>query len=186
MGRLILFNMMTLDGFFAGPDGDISWHRVDDEFNRFAVDQLADAAGLVFGRVTYELMASYWRSEQARRDDPAVTELMNTLPKTVFSRTLQDVDWEGTTLVGTAAVRAMADLKHRSVRDQFLLGSADLAATFTAARLIDEYRVMVNPVVLGDGRRLFQGAEDKLELRLVGRRTFGNGNVLLTYEPVRG
>ena len=182
MGRLILFNMVTLDGLFEGPDHDISWHSVDDEFNDLALEQLAAPAGLVFGRVTYELMAGYWPSQEAKRDDPLVAERMNSLPKFVFSRTMDEVGWTNTRLVKGDAAREMAVLKHGAAGDFYVFGSADLAGTFTQAGLIDEYRLIINPVVLGGGTPLFKGKE-RLRLRLAGYRTFANGNVLLRYEP---
>jgi dihydrofolate reductase len=85
MRKLFAFNMVTLDGFFEGPNRDISWHTVDDEFNQFAVEQTSTVGAILFGRVTYELMASYWPSPAAQSDDPVVANLMNTLPKVVFS-----------------------------------------------------------------------------------------------------
>jgi dihydrofolate reductase len=184
MARLILFNLVTLDGFFAGPNGEIDWHRVDDEFNEFAVGQLEAAGGLVFGRVTYELMAGYWPSEEGPRDDPLVAAKMNGLPKVVFSRTMERADWANTSLVrGDDAVREMAGLKKRPGKDLYIFGSADLAGTFTRHRLIDEYRLLVNPVVLGRGRPLFAGAR-RLDFEHLSTRTFGNGNVLQCYSPV--
>ncbi len=110
---------------------------------------------------------------------------MNSLPKLVFSRTLDQVDWANTRLIKGDAAREMAALKHGAAADFYLFGSADLAVTFTRAGLIDEYRLIVNPVVLGRGVPHFKGAE-RLRLRLAGHRTFANGNVLLRYEPERG
>jgi dihydrofolate reductase len=174
--------MVSLDGFFEGPDHDLTWHRVDDEFDEFALEQLDGAAALVFGRVTYELMAGYWPGEDAARDDPRIAERMNGLPKSVFSRKLDRAGWTNTTLIRGDAAREMATLKHRSSGDFFLFGSADLAVTFTRGGLIDEYRLMMNPVLLGAGTPLFKGS-GRLELRLSGHRTFANGNVLLRYQP---
>lgn len=182
MGRLIMFNLISLDGFFAGPDGDIDWFHTDDELEEFAIEQTRTAAALVFGRVTYELMAGYWPSEAALRDEPLIAEQMNGLPKTVFSRTLETVEWSNTKLAKGDAAGEMAGLKGRVDGDIFLFGSADLAATFTAAGLFDEYRLLVNPVVLGSGRPLFRGGE-RLDLRLVSSRAFAGGNVLLCYRP---
>ena len=96
MGRLILFDLVSLDGFFEAPGHGISWHSVDDEFDRLAIEQLDAAGCLVFGRVTYELMASFWPSEQGMREDPEVARRMNALPKVVFSRTLRSAGWENT------------------------------------------------------------------------------------------
>jgi dihydrofolate reductase len=183
MRKLIWFNMATVDGFFAGPNAEIDWHRVDDEFNQFAIDQLKSAGGLLFGRVTYEIMASYWPTSLATANDPVVAAKMNSLLKVVFSRSLEGAGWNNTRLLRENIPGEVAQLKQERGKDLFLLGSARLAATLIQTRLIDEYRIMVNPVVLGCGQPLFQGVKERLGLRLLGTRTFHNGNVLLRYEP---
>jgi dihydrofolate reductase len=177
--------MVTLDGFFAGPNGEIDWHHVDEEFNDFAIAQLSSAGGLLFGRATYQVMASYWPTDIARTNDPVVADKMNSLPKIVFSRTLESADWNNTRLVKGDVAGEIANLKRQPGGDWLLFGSADLASTLTHFGLIDEYRIMVNPVVLGNGRPLFEDVEDRLNLRLVSTKTFRNGNVLLCYQPDR-
>ncbi len=181
MRKLIMFNMATLDGFFAGPGGEIDWHHVDGEFNDFAVAQLETAGGLLFGRITYELMASYWPTETAIKDDPVVADKMNGLAKYVCSRTLTTAGWANTTLLKGNAVQEITKLKGQSGRDLFLFGSADLASHLVD--LIDEYRVMVNPVVLGSGKPLFKGVKERLNLHLASTKVFRSGNVLLFYQP---
>jgi dihydrofolate reductase len=183
MRKVILFNMATLDGFFAGPNGEIDWHHVDDEFNEFAMAQLNAADGLLFGRVTYQGMASYWPTDMARTNDPMVADKMNTLPKIVFSRTLESAEWTNTRLVTGNVGEEISKLKQQPGQDWLLLGSADLASSLTNLGLIDEYRVMVNPVVLGGGKPLFKGMKEKLNLKLTNAKTFRNGNVLLCYQP---
>ena len=185
MRKVILFNMVTLDGFFEGPNGEIDWHNVDEEFNEFAVHQVNTADGLIFGRVTYELMASYWPTPAAQAADPIVAEKMNTMPKIVFSRTLNSVDWNNTRLVKGDAAEEISKIKQQPGRDLLIFGSADLASNLTNLGLIDEYRIMVNPVVLGKGNPLFKDIKEKLNLRLLKTKTFGNGNVLLYYEPIK-
>ena len=182
MGRLCMFNLVSLDGFFAGPEGEIDWFQTDEEFDQFAIEHTGQARHLLFGRVTYELMASYWPTDEAAANEPEIARLMNTLPKTVFSRTLREVTWENTRLLRDAAVE-VARLKRETDGDLFLFGSADLAATLTEAGLFDEYRLIVNPVVLGRGKPLFKG-DRLLQLRLLGERRFNNGNLLLTYVPL--
>jgi len=181
--KTIAFNMATLDGFFAGPGGEIDWHHVDEEFNEFAIAQLNSAGGLLFGRVTYQGMASYWPTDVAMKNDPIVANKMNTLPKTVFSRTLERVEWSNTRLVKGNIAEEILKLKQQPGKDLLLFGSADLASALTNLGLIDEYRVMVNPVILGSGKPLFKGTKDKLDLKLVSAKRFRNGNVLLCYEP---
>lgn len=183
MRKVILFNLTSLDGYFEGPDRDINWHNVDEEFNEFAIQQTGEFGALLFGRVTYELMASYWPTEAAKRDDPLIAELMNSLPKIVFSRTLQKVEWEHTRLVKRNFIEIVSELKNEDGKDVAIFGSSDLAVTLMEHGLIDEFRVMINPVVLGNGKPLFQGIKSKLDLRLIKTRTFKSGNILLYYEP---
>ncbi len=177
--------MVTLDGFFEGPDHDISWHQVDAEFNDFAIAQLDEVDTLLFGRVTYQGMASYWTTPDAIKDDPIVAGLMNRIPKIVFSRTLGKADWSNTRLVKDHIGEEIAKLKQQPGQALALFGSAILMSTLMQLDLIDEHRIMVNPVILGSGYPLFKRTKDKLNLKLVKTRTFGNGNVLLCYEPVR-
>lgn len=185
MRKIILFNMVTLDGFFEGPNHDISWHNVDAEFNEFAIDQLKSADGLLFGRVTYQLMASYWPTPTAIENDSVVAGLMNRLPKIVFSKTLAKADWNNTKLAKGNVAEEIAKLKQQPGKDLLLFGSADLASTLTQLGLIDEYRLMVNPVVLGSGTPMFKAVKDKLRLKLINTKTFRSGNVLLYYQPDR-
>jgi len=182
MGKIILFNMMSLDGYFEGPGNDLSWHRVDAEFNEFAIEQLSNVNALIFGRRTYELMAGYWPTKNATNDDPKVAAMMNSAPKIVFSRTLASADWNNTAVLQDE-IEAEAKKLRAHPADSFILGSAKLAASFTAKGLIDEYRVMINPVIMGNGTPLFKPGGGKLDLKLLGSRVFGSGNVLLTYRP---
>lgn len=183
MRKLGVFNLVTLDGYFAGEDGDISWHRVDDEFQEYAERNSTSGNTLLFGRVTYELMAGYWPSPDALENDPIVAEGMNSSPKIVFSRTLSTADWANTRLVKTDMLGEVRRLKEQSGKDLTILGSGSIVAQLAQKGLIDEYQLLVNPVVLGKGRTMFEGIRDKILLRLVETRSFGNGNVLLRYEP---
>lgn len=183
MRKLILFNMVTLDGFFAGPNGEIDWHNVDDEFNEFAIQQLDTMDAILFGRVTYQLMADYWPTPEALADDPVVAGKMNSLPKIVFSRTLERVGWQNTRLVSENAPDEVSKLKGQPGKDLYIFGSADLASTFTQYGLIDEYRLMLNPIVLGRGIPMFSELSRPLNLKLLRSRAFRSGNILLTYTP---
>ena len=181
MRKLFAFNMVSLDGFFEGPNQDINWHRVDDEFNQFAIEQTGSVDMLLFGRVTYELMASYWPTPAAAADDPIIADMMNRLPKVVFSRTLQMADWNNTRLVKGHIAEEITALKQQPGKDLALFGSANLLSTLVPMGLIDEHRIIINPVVLSHGTPLFQGIKDHLDLELLKTRTFRNGNVLLVY-----
>jgi dihydrofolate reductase len=177
--------MVTLDGFFEGPQKDISWHNVDEEFNEFAGEQLDSVDALLFGRVTYELMASYWPTEIAATNDPIIAEKMNNKPKIVFSTTLENAEWNNSTLIKENIGEATSRLKQLPGRDMAIFGSANLGNTLLEAGLVDEIRIMVNPVLIGQGRPLFENRKDKLDLKLLNSGTFTNGNVLLTYQPVK-
>lgn len=183
MRKIILFNMVSLDGFFEGPNREIDWHNVDEEFNKYSVDQTRSAGGLLFGRVTYELMAGYWLTPEASGNDPQVAEIMNTIPKIVFSRTLDQVNWNNTRLVREDAASEASKLKQETGKDLYIFGSLNLSEALIRHSLIDEFRIMVNPVVIGRGRSLFPGTQDRLGLELLGTRQFRSGNVLLTYQP---
>jgi len=183
MRKVFLFNMTTLDGFFEGPNQDISWHNVDDEFNEFAINQLKEVDTLLFGRVTYQGMASYWPTEFAISNDPIVAGLMNSLPKIVFSKTLNAVEWNNSRLVNDNAAEEVLKLKEQPGKDIAIFGSSHLAVTLAEHGLIDEYRIIVNPVFLGHGTPLLKGIEKKLDLKLLKVRTFKSGNVLLYYAP---
>jgi len=188
MRKLFSFNMVTLDGFFEGPNREIDWHNVgteDGEFNEFAVEQLDAMDTLLFGRVTYQLMASYWPTPTALEGDPIVAGLMNRLPKVVVSRTLEKVEWNNTRLIKDHIAEEILKLKQQPGKDIALFGSATLMSTLMQLDLIDEHRVMVNPVLLGDGNPLFKKTKDRQNLKLIRTRTFRSGNVLLCYQPDR-
>jgi dihydrofolate reductase len=178
--------MVTLDGFFEGPNQDISWHNVDEEFNQFAIDQLNEIGTLLFGRITYELMASYWPTELAISDDPQVAGLMNRMPKVVFSKTLNAAEWTNTGLIKENIAEEVLKLKKQPGKEIAIFGSSNLAVSLAEHGLIDEYRMIVNPVFLGEGTALLKGIKEKLNLKLVSTRTFKSGNVLLIYAPEKG
>lgn len=186
MSKIFAFNMMTLDGYFEGPNHDIGWHNVDEEFNRFAVEQLEQIGTLVFGRTTYEMMAAYWPTPMAVADDPVVARLMNELPKIVVSRNLRQVEWGNTRILAARVKEELLGLKRSSTRDVAIFGSANLLKTLMPMDLVDEHRIMVNPIILGAGSPLFQINQGVLHLKLVRTRTFLNGNILLYYAPSRG
>lgn len=177
--------MVSADGFFAGPDGDLSWHNVDAEFNTFAVKQLGEADTLLFGRETYDMMAAYWPTPAAVQDDPVVAKYMNDLRKVVFSRTLQNVSWRHAELAHDDIVKAAKALKEEDGKDILLFGSGTIVAQLAAHGLIDEFRLMVAPIVIGDGKRLFAGIAEPLKLQLVRFEQFASGNVLLCYTPAQ-
>ena len=182
MRKLLFFNMSTLDGFFEDQNRKIDWHVVDEAFNALAIEQLDSVDVILFGRVTYQLMAAYWPTKAAIKDSAIVARKMNEMSKIVFSRTLKKVEWSNTKLVKDRVVETVAELKQQPGKNLIIFGSANLAATLTKNRLIDEYRIMVNPILLGQGHPLFPGMQVRLHLNLLSTRAFHSGNVLLTYQ----
>ena len=181
MRKLTVFNLMTLDGYFAGQGGDISWHNVDAEFQELAKEASNSGNTLLFGRVTYELMAGYWPTPEAIKNDPIVAKGMNNATKIVFSRTLNKVDWNNTRLVKSDMLSEIRKLKQESGKDLTVLGSGSIVSQLAQERLIDEYQILLNPVVIGKGKTMFEGVKDRFSLKLTKTRVFGNGNVLLSY-----
>jgi dihydrofolate reductase len=180
--KIFAFLMTTLDGYHETADGDLFWHNVDQEFHEFAVAQLDEADTLLFGRKTYQHMAQFWPSPAALDVDPGTTTRMNGYPKVVVSRTLASADWEPTTLISDDVSAQIGKLKEQPGRDIALVGSSNLAASLLDAGLVDEVRMMVNPVILGGGNPALAGA-GRADLVLTGVRQFRSGNVLLTYRP---
>lgn len=175
--------MMSLDGFIEGANHTIDWHNVDAEFNEFAYEQLNSVDTLIFGRKTYNLMVSYWPTPTALTNDPVIANQMNSKPKIVFSKTMEKAEWNNTLLIKGNVAAEIKKLKRLQGKDLIIFGGADLASTFRQLDLIDEYRVMVNPIVLGQGTPYFKQATGQLNLKLIKTRTFNSGNVLLCYEP---
>lgn len=183
MRQIVVHMSVSLDGFFEGPDHDISWNHVDDELHAHMNEHLATMGAFIEGRVTYELMEAYWPTADQDPDSPAVMKefagIWRTVPKVVFSRTLQQVGPNATLLseVDPDEIRA---LKQQPGGDM-TLGGVDLVETFRRLDLVDEYRLYVNPVVIGRGRRLFESTDSPTDLQLVETRRFGSGVVLLHY-----
>jgi dihydrofolate reductase len=184
MKKIYLFNMISLDGFFEGPDREIDWHNVDEEFNEFAEQQLNETDTILFGRATYELMANYWPTEIAIKNDPVIANKMNTISKIVFSNTLKNAGWNNTRLTKKDIAEEILKLKHQPGKDIAVFGSSKLAVTLLQLNLIDEFRIMVNPVILGNGRSLFKSIKGRHNLKLIKTKMFNSGNVLLYYQPI--
>jgi dihydrofolate reductase len=186
MRKLIVFNSVTLDGYFSGKNGDISWAHAnsqDPEWNAFVEENAKGGGELLFGRITYEMMAGYWPTPAASKNDPLVAEQMNNLPKVVFSRTLDRPSWKNTKVVKGDIAAEVRKMKKESGQGMAIFGSGSIVSQLTQQGLIDEYQIVVVPVVLGKGRTMFEGIKDKLTLKRTKTRAFGNGNVFLCYEP---
>ncbi len=185
MRKLTVFNFLTLNGYFEGPNRDISWHRHGAEENEYAAEGLKSGNTLLFGRLTYQMMASYWPTPTAIKNDPIVAEGMNNADKIVFSRTLDKVEWNNTRLVKGNIAEEIKKMKQMPGKDMTVLGSGSIVTQFAEQSLIDEYQFMVDPVLLGNGTSLFKGIKRKLDLKLSATREFKSGVVLLCYQPVQ-
>jgi dihydrofolate reductase len=185
MPLLRSFTFLTLNGFTHGPKGDISWHRHGAEESAYAAEGANSGSVLVFGRKTYQMMASYWPTPMALEQNPAVAKGMNDAEKIVFSKTLRKAAWSNTTLVKKNIVGEMRRLKQIPGKDMTILGSGSIVALFAEAGLIDEFQIMLDPVAIGKGTTLFRNIKRKLDLTLVDTRTFKSGVVLLTYHTDR-
>ena len=182
MRKTFLFMMVSVDGYFEGVNNDISWHNTDEEFNDFATGQLDEADTLVFGRRTYELMASYWPTAAGTDDDPKTAARMNSYKKIVFSKSPLKTNWENVQAYKEDVASVINTLKQLPGKNIAVLGSSNLCLTLIREGLLDEVRLMENPVALGKGTSLFTGLASRLDLTLISSRTFGNHNVLLTYK----
>jgi len=184
MRKIVFMMSVSLDGYFEGPDHDLGWQLIGPEVHQHFNEWLGAAGGFLDGRVTYELMASYWPA--ADRDPSAsapvieFARIWRDMPKLVFSTTLERAGWH-TTIVRELVPERIRDLKAQPGGD-LVIGGAGLAAAFLAHDLIDEFRIYVHPVLLGRGRLLFQGTDAPVPLRLAETRPFANGVVLLRYE----
>lgn len=187
MRKLIVFNSVTLDGFFSGENGDIGWaheNSQDPEWTSFVEENAKGEGMLLFGRVTYDMMASYWPTPAASKNDPVVAEGMNNMPKVVFSRTMDNPSWKNTKVVKGDIAAEVRRMKKESGPGMAIFGSGSIVSQLTQQRLIDEYQIVVVPVVIGKGRTMFEGIKEKLPLKRTKARPFGNGRVFLCYEPI--
>ena len=184
MRKLVVYNSVSLDGYFTDTNGDMSWaHKVDPEWQAFVSKNASGGGELVFGRVTYELMASFWPTPLAARSNPIVAERMNCIPKVLFSRTLDKASWSNTRLISGDLAAEARKLKQDPGPNIVVMGSGSVVAQLAEAGLIDEYQIVLNPIVVGNGRTMFEGVKRKLPMKLASSRAFGNGNVVLSYEP---
>ncbi|HVP36577.1 MAG TPA: dihydrofolate reductase family protein [Terriglobales bacterium] len=187
MRKIIVFNHVTVDGFFTGPSGEIDWFKVmqkDDEWEKYTHGQAKAGSTLMFGRSTYEMMKSYWPTPDAIKTDPHMAEVMNHSPKIVFSKTLKRVEegpnWKNIMILHT--IRPEEILKLKEKEDITILGSGSIVQQLSNLELIDEYSLVVVPIILGAGKPLFDTVE-MTELKLLEARPFKNGIVLLRYQP---
>jgi len=184
MSKLIVYNFVTLNGYFKGANEDISWARKgSNEESDFAADNLKTGNILLFGRVTYEMMEKYWPTPEAQKNDPIVAEGMNEAEKIVFSNTLKNANWKNTRIIKNDIVEEVKKLKKLNGKDMVLLGSGTIVNQFAEEGLIDEYQIMVHPVIIGEGTPLLKNIDHMMDLKLTVSKTFPSGVVLHCYKP---
>lgn len=187
MGKLAVFNSVTLDGYFSGVGGDLGWahDNADEEWNDFVSGNASGGGTLLFGRITYDMMAGFWPTAEAMKSMPTVATAMNELPKIVFSRTMKRAEWNNTRVVRGDLAAEVRSMKSAPDADLVIFGSGTIVSQLAQEGLIDSYQIVLVPVALGRGRTMFEGLRDPVKLRLVSTRSFRNGNVLLEYGPGR-
>lgn len=186
MRKLMVFNNVSIDGYFVDASGDMSWAhntRPDAEWQAYVASNASDEGELLFGRMTYEMMASFWPTPAAIERMRAVADGMNRAKKVVFSRTLEKADWNNTRLLKGDLASETRKLKAEDGGGMCILGSGTIVAQLADAELIDEFHNVVVPVGLGKGRTQFEGVTKRLEFETTATRLFANGNVLTIYKP---
>jgi len=181
MRNIIVSNLVSVDGMFSGPNDELDWFVWNEETADYVKALFREVDTLMFGRVTYELMADYW--PQATDEDPIIADMMNNLPKVVFSRTLDKVDWHNSRIVSGDIPAEVARLKKQPGKDMVIFGSGSIVSILSQQGLIDDYRLFINPVILGNGKAHISGLTRKINLQLVETRIFSTGVVLLRYRP---
>jgi dihydrofolate reductase len=182
MNKIIVSNLVTVDGFIAGANGELDWFRADDEFLGYSRDLCRSISAILFGRRTYQMMAAYWPTDEALENDPIVAERMNNLPKVVVSKTLSKPTWNNSRLVSDRVMEKVQELKDTADGDIAILGSGELVSSLLPHGLIDELRLFVHPVILGRGRPEYSGIADTIDLNFTRARPFQSGVVMLVYE----
>jgi len=195
MRRIVTFNRVSADGYFSAPDGNLNWAVPDEELDKEATSGRSGQGTLMFGRRTYEMFASFWPhqlDEPAGAEDPhnpgrrtpemrAMAVFINDAVKIVFSRTLKDVKWKNSRLIGKFDPREIERIKQEPGADIMIFGSGSIVSQLAQNNLIDEYQFIVGPVLLGDGRSLVSGISKTVGLKLAEAKPYKSGNVKLRY-----
>jgi len=191
MRKLVLFLHASLDGFVEGPKGamDIGWASYDTDLEKYVKENLSTADTVIWGRGTYQMMHSYWTSvpsnPSASQHELNHAEWIEKTAKIVFSTTLEKVEWNNSRLVKEDVEEEIKNLKQQPGKDMVILGSPRFAHYLIQHDLIDEYKITVSPVLIGSGLPLFQGLEEKINLKLIENKTFDSGAIGLVYQTVR-
>ncbi len=189
MRNVVLFMHISLDGFAAGPNGELDWISYDEELEKYAEEIVSTVGAALYGRVTYQMMESYWptvlTNPSATQHELDHARWVENIPKIVFSRSLETVTWNNTRLIKTNIAEEIAELKQQPGKDLVIFGSPGLSQTLMQLGLIDAYRLTVNPVILGSGISVFNSFKDHVKLKLLESRTLSSGVLGLHYETQR-
>ena len=185
MGKLIVYNFITVNGYFKGRNEDISWAKQNnsEEENKLAAENAGSGNLLLFGRKTYEMMAAYWPSAEAIKNAPELAAGINNAEKIVFSKTLRNADWNNTRIIKENMEEEVKKRKETG-QNMTVLGSGTIVTQLADAGLVDEFQLMMYPVAIEEGTPLLKDSRQKIELKLVSTKTFNSGAVLLTYTPL--
>lgn len=185
MRTISAFNFLTINGFYKGSNEDISWHIHGEEGNQYSIDQLKSGNILLFGRVTYEMMYSFWPTATAFSMFPIVAEKMNTSEKLVVSNSLNAANWQNSKIISGDIISQISQLKKKPGKNITILGSGSLITSLTDAGLIDEYEFLIDPLAIGLGTSIFQNIQNTLHLQLTRTRVFEkSGSLLLSYKKI--
>lgn len=187
MKQIVMLNRVSLDGFFAGPNGEIDWFIHDPAVDK-AAHEFGGADTVLFGRVTYQMFEAHWpavgRDPNAPKEARATAEELRQMTKVVFSKTMKGVTWENSRLAHNPVVEEVKQLRQAAGSALITFGSGTIVQQLANKGLIDDYFLVVTPVILGQGKPLFKDVQ-KLNLKLVESRGFASGNVLLHYKPLQ-
>lgn len=183
MRKIIVSNLVTIDGYFEGPNQELDWFVVNEEFFEYARNLLRSVDGILYGRTTYEQMAEYWPHASIPENDPVITEKMNSLPKIVYSKTLSKASWNNSRIISGDLKEEIERLKNEPGGDLVIFGSGTLISGLAKLGLIDEYKLVINPVALGNGNPMFKNIGSQLKLELIDTTVFQSGVVIISYRP---
>ena len=184
MRKISAYNFISLNGSYKGLNGDISWHKHGAEENTYSEESLKHGNTLLFGRITFEMMASFWPTPMAYGQSPVVADGMNKAEKIVFSRTLKNTKWNNSVIIKDNIADEIRKMKQTPGNDMTILGSGTIITQFAEQNLIDEYQFMIDPVVIQNGTSVFENINCNLNLKLTETKTFNSGVVLLRYSII--
>ena len=183
MRKILVSNLMTIDGYFEGLNQDTSWFKTGNDFFDFAIKQLDEVDTILFGRTTYQQMAAFW--PDAKADNAAMAAIrdkMNSLQKIVFSKTLKNAEWNNSRLITEHITEEVIKLKQQPGKDIVIFGSGTIVSELTHLKLIDEYRLVVVPVILGNGNPLFKSINERVDLKLINMKILDSGSIIIYYQ----